>query len=41
MSGILHTLTIQADGFLIAFYRITGYSLVDYFIGTMVLAFVE
>ena len=28
------------DGFLIVFYRITGYSLVDYFIGTMVLSFI-
>ena len=40
MSSILDTLTLQADSILIAFYRITGYSLVDYFIGTMVLAFI-
>ena len=40
MSRILNTLTLQADRFLIAFYRITGDSLVDYFIGTMILAFI-
>jgi hypothetical protein len=40
MSSILNTLTLQVDSFLIAFYRITGYSLVDYFIGTMILAFI-
>jgi hypothetical protein len=40
MSGILNTLTLQVDSFLIAFYRITGDSLVNYFIGTMVLAFI-
>ncbi len=28
------------DGFLIFFYRLTGYSFVDYIIGTMVLAFI-
>ena len=39
MSSFLNTLTLQADRFLIAFYRITGYSLLDYFIGTMFLAF--
>jgi hypothetical protein len=39
MSSVLNTLTLQADRFLIAFYRITGYSLLDYFIGTMFLAF--
>ena len=37
--GFLDTLALQADGFLITFYRITGYSLIDYFIGTTVLAF--
>jgi hypothetical protein len=40
MSSIFNTLTLQVDRFLIAFYRITGDSLVDYFIGTMVLAFI-
>jgi len=40
MSGLLNTITLQADGFLIAFYRITGFTLLDYFIGTMVLAFI-
>ena len=40
MSSILHTLTLQVDSFLIAFYRITGDSLVDYFIGTMILGFI-
>jgi len=39
MSSILKTIALQADVFLIAFYRITGYSLLDYFIGTMFLAF--
>ncbi len=39
MQSFIDTLTLQADGFLIAFYRITGYSLLDYFIGTMILAF--
>ena len=40
MSSILNTLTLQVDSFLIAFYRITGDSLADYFIGTMVLCFI-
>ncbi|MEJ2169581.1 MAG: hypothetical protein P8X90_29095 [Desulfobacterales bacterium] len=40
MPSILNTLTLQVDGFLIAFYRLTGYSLADYFIGTMILAFI-
>ena len=40
MSSLLNTLTLQVDSFLIVFYRITGYSLLDYFIGTMVLAFI-
>ena len=40
MSSILNTLTLQVDSFLIAFYRITGDSLVDYFIGTMILGFI-
>jgi len=39
MAGIYDTLTLRADSFLIAFYRITGYGLLDYFIGTMFLAF--
>lgn len=39
MPSIFNTLTLQADSFLIAFYRITGCSLFDYFIGTMFLAF--
>ena len=37
MFSFLDTLVLQADSFLIAFYRITGYSLLDYFIGTMFL----
>jgi hypothetical protein len=40
MSSILNTLTLQVDSFLITFYRLTGYSLADYFIGTMVLGFI-
>jgi hypothetical protein len=39
MPSTFNKLTFQVDGFLIAFYRITGYSLFDYFIGTMFLAF--
>jgi len=39
MFSSLDTLVLQADSFLIAFYRITGYSLFDYFIGTMFLGF--
>jgi hypothetical protein len=39
MFNSLDTLVLQADSFLIAFYRITGYSLFDYFIGTMFLGF--
>lgn len=39
MYSSLDTLVLQADSFLIAFYRITGYSLLDYFIGTMFLGF--
>jgi hypothetical protein len=38
--GLLDTLALQADGFLIIFYRITGYGLIDYFIGTAILAFI-
>ena len=38
--GILDTLALQADGFLITFYRISGYGLIDYFIGTAILAFI-
>jgi hypothetical protein len=40
MSSFLNTLSLQVDNFLIVFYRITGFSLADYFIGTMVLAFI-
>ena len=40
MSSFLNTITLQVDSFLIVFYRITGYSLLDYFIGTLVLAFI-
>jgi len=40
MSNILNTLALQVDGLLIAFYRITGCSLADYFIGTMILSFI-
>jgi hypothetical protein len=40
MDSFFDTFALQADRFLIAFYRITGYSLLDYFIGTMVLAFI-
>ena len=36
---LFDTLALHADSFLISFYRITGYSLVDYFIGTTILAF--
>jgi uncharacterized membrane protein (DUF106 family) len=39
MHHIFDTVLFQADKFLIAFYRITGHSFIDYFIGTMVLAF--
>jgi hypothetical protein len=39
MHAIFHTLALQADSFLITFYRITGYGLIDYFIGTAILAF--
>jgi len=39
MHDFFHTFVLQMDNFLIAFYRITGASLVDYFIGTFVLAF--
>ena len=40
MQPFIDTLTLKADSFFIIFYRITGYSLLDYFIGTMVLAFI-
>ena len=40
MQSIFDTFALHADNFLIAFYRITGYSLIDYFIGTMVLGFI-
>lgn len=39
MNGLFDALALQADNILISFYRITGYSLVDYFIGTTILAF--
>jgi hypothetical protein len=39
MNGLFDTFALQADSFLITFYRITGYSLIDYFIGTMTLSF--
>jgi hypothetical protein len=39
MHAFLHTLALQVDSFLITFYRITGYSLIDYFIGTAILSF--
>jgi len=39
MHGFLDILALQADSFLITFYRITGYSLIDYFIGTAILSF--
>jgi hypothetical protein len=38
--GLLDMFALQADGFLIIFYRITGYSLIDYFIGTAMLSFI-
>lgn len=38
--GFFDTVAVQADRFLVAFYRITGFSLIDYFIGTAVLAFI-
>ena len=39
MDHIFNTLALRADSILITFYRITGHSLLDYFIGTMTLAF--
>ena len=39
MQPFLDTIFYQLDAFLIFFYRITGASLVDYFIGTFILAF--
>lgn len=39
MERFFDTFVLQADSFLITFYRITGYSLLDYFIGTMFLGF--
>lgn len=39
MSVFLNTIASQIDAFLIFFYRITGYGLLDYFIGTTILAF--
>lgn len=39
MNAFLKTSLYYADAFLILFYRITGYSLLDYFIGTLILGF--
>jgi hypothetical protein len=39
MESFFDTVVLQADRFLITFYRVTGYSLLDYFIGTMFLGF--
>ncbi len=39
MHNLLDTFYFNVDAFLIVFYRITGASLIDYFIGTTVLAF--
>ncbi len=39
MYDLLDTFALQADRFLITFYRISGYGLIDYFIGTTILAF--
>jgi len=39
MNGLFDTIALQADSFLITFYRITGFGLIDYFIGTVILAF--
>ena len=39
MNAFLKTSLYYADAFLILFYRITGYSLFDYFIGTLILGF--
>lgn len=39
MLSFFDTFAHYSDSFLIAFYRLTGYSLIDYFIGTMTLAF--
>ena len=39
MHGLFETIALQADRFLIIFYRITGFGLIDYFIGTTVLSF--
>jgi hypothetical protein len=38
MNNLFDKLMLQADAVLIPLYRITGYSLPDYFIGTMLLA---
>jgi len=40
MSAVVDTIASRADALLILFYRITGNSLVDYFLGTTILAFV-
>ena len=40
MHSIFDMFALHADNILITFYRITGYSLIDYFIGTMALGFI-
>ena len=40
MTNFFTAFFYHIDGFLIFFYRLTGYSFVDYIIGTMVLAFI-
>ena len=39
MTAFFSTFNYHIDGFLIFFYRLTGYALVDYIIGTFCLAF--
>jgi hypothetical protein len=39
MNSFFDTAAFFMDSFLIVFYRLTGYSLIDYFLGTMMLAF--
>jgi hypothetical protein len=40
MTAFFSTFNYHIDGFLIFFYRLTGYALVDYLIGTFCLAFI-
>jgi hypothetical protein len=40
MHAFLDTIALQADSFLITFYRITGFGIIDYFIGTAILSFI-